>query len=293
MERFILHSLCSLLSVALLAMGPAASAAGTVNVLYAGSLVNVMERSVGPAFAKASGEQFHGYAGGSNKVANEIRGGLRRGDIFISASPKVDDNLMGAANGDWVRWYILFAESPLVIGYNTSSRFAADFKTKPWYEVLLEPGIKIGRTDPKLDPKGAFTVELMQRAEQFYHQPGLAQRVLGAPDNPAQVLPEEVLVGRFQSGELDAAFFYSTEAADTKMTTVKAPSEIEPKARYTLSILNNSPNPAGAERFVLFLLGSEGQALLQKHGLDSVKPTVSGDAQAIPAAIQSFVGRDQ
>ena len=293
MERFILHSLCSLLSVALLAMGPAASAAGTVNVLYAGSLVNVMERSVGPAFAKASGEQFHGYAGGSNKVANEIRGGLRRGDIFISASPKVDDNLMGAANGDWVRWYILFAESPLVIGYNTSSRFAADFKTKPWYEVLLEPGIKIGRTDPKLDPKGAFTVELMQRAEQFYHQPGLAQRVLGAPDNPAQVLPEEVLVGRFQSGELDAAFFYSTEAADTKMTTVKAPSEIEPKARYTLSILNNSPNPAGAERFVLFLLGSEGQALLQKHGLDSVKPTVSGDAQVIPAAIQSFVGRDQ
>jgi molybdate/tungstate transport system substrate-binding protein len=289
MRRF----LCSLLCVALLATGPAASAAGTVNVLYAGSLVNLMERSVGPAFAKSSGEQFHGYAGGSNKVANEIKGGLRRGDIFISASPKVDDNLMGAANGDWVRWYILFAESPLVIGYNTSSRFAADFKTRPWYEVLLEPGIKIGRTDPKLDPKGAFTVELMQRAEQFYHQPGLAQRILGAPDNPAQVLPEEVLVGRFQSGELDAAFFYSTEAADTKMTTVKPPSEIEPKARYTVSILNNSPNPADAERFVLFLLGSEGQTLLQKHGLDSVKPTVSGDAQTIPAAIQSLVGRAQ
>jgi molybdate/tungstate transport system substrate-binding protein len=288
-----LRSLCSLLCVAVLAMGPAASAAGTVNVLYAGSLVNLMERSVGPAFAKSSGEQFRGYAGGSNKVANEIKGGLRRGDIFISASPKVDDNLMGAANGDWVRWYILFAESPLVIGYNTSSRFAADFKTRPWYEVLLEPGIKIGRTDPKLDPKGAFTVELMQRAEQFYHEPGLAQRILGAADNPAQVLPEEVLVGRFQSGELDAAFFYSTEAADTKMTTVKPLGEIEPKARYTVSILNNSPNPAGAERFVLFLLGSEGQALLQKHGLDPVKPIVSGEAQTISATIQSLVGRVQ
>ena len=288
-----LRSLCSLLCAALIAVGPAASAAETVNVLYAGSLVNLMERSVGPAFAKASGEQFHGYPGGSNKIANEIKGGLRRGDIFISASPKVDDNLTGAVNGDWVRWYIQFAESSLVIGYNTSSRFATDFKTKPWYEVLLEPGIKIGRTDPKLDPKGAFTVELVQRAEQFYHQPGLAQRILGAPENPAQVLPEEILVGRFQSGELDAAFFYSTEAADSKMTNVKPPREIDTKARYTISILNNSPNTFGAERFVLFLLGSEGQALLQKHGLESVKPTVSGDAQTIPAAIQSLVGRTQ
>jgi len=288
-----LRFMCSLLCLALLASGLSASAADKVNVLYAGSLVNLMERSVGPAFAKASGEQFQGYAGGSNKLANEIKGGLRRGDIFISASPKVDDNLMGPANGDWVRWYILFAESPLVIGYNPSSRFAADFKTKPWYEVLLEPDIKIGRTDPKLDPKGAFTVDLMQRAEQYYQQPGLAQRVLGAPDNPAQVLPEEVLVGRFQSGELDAAFFYSIEAADTKITNVKPPSEIQPKARYTISILNNSPNPAGAERFLLFLLGSEGQALLQKHGLDSVKLAVSGDAQTIPAAIQSLVGKLQ
>jgi len=288
-----LRFLCFLLYLALLASGLSASAADTVNVLYAGSLVNLMERSVAPAFAKASGEQFQGYAGGSNKLANEIKGGLRRGDIFISASPKVDDSLMGPASGDWVRWYILFAESPLVIGYNPSSRFAADFKTKPWYEVLLEPGIKIGRTDPKLDPKGAFTVDLMQRAEQFYQQPGLAQRVLGAPDNPAQVLPEEVLVGRFQSGELDAAFFYSIEAADTEMTNVKPPSEIQPKARYTISILNNSPNPAGAERFLLFLLGSEGQALLQKHGLDSVKLAVSGDAQTIPAAIQSLVGKPQ
>jgi hypothetical protein len=32
---------------------------------------------------------------------------------------------------------------------------------------LPEPGIRLGRTDPKLDPKGAFTVELLRRAEEF------------------------------------------------------------------------------------------------------------------------------
>lgn len=284
MRRFLLSSLC--LAVAIVAP---ACAADAVNVLYAGSLVNLMERSLGPAFAKASGEQFRGYAAGSSKLANEIKGGLRRGDIFISASPKVDENLMGMANGDWVRWYILFAESPLVIGYNISSRFADSFKNKPWYQALLQPGIKIGRTDPKLDPKGSFTLELMQRAEEFYHQPGLAQRILGARDNPAQVMPEEVLVGRFQSGELDAAFFYSIETAESKITYVRPPGEIDPKARYTITLLENARNTAGAERFVLFLLGNEGQGLLQKHGLDSVKPTVSGDAESIPAGIKSLL----
>jgi molybdate/tungstate transport system substrate-binding protein len=49
---------------------------GTVNVLYAGSLVNLMGRSVGPAFKKETGLHFQGYAAGSNKIANEIRGKL-------------------------------------------------------------------------------------------------------------------------------------------------------------------------------------------------------------------------
>src|SRR6202167_3631319 len=89
----------------------------TVNVLYAGSLVNLMERSVGPAFEKSTGLQFRGYAAGSNKIANEIKGKLRRGDVFISASPKVNQTLMGADNGDHVSWYVNFAESPLMIGY--------------------------------------------------------------------------------------------------------------------------------------------------------------------------------
>ena len=193
------------------ALVPAWAANSTVNVLYAGSLLNLMERSAGPAFEERSGDRFQGYAGGSNKLANEIKGKLRRGDVFISANPKVDDQLMGQANGDWVQWYIAFAESPLVIGYNPSSRFVDDLKNKTWYEVLAEPGLKLGRTDPKLDPKGALTIELLKRAEVYYSKPSLSQQIIGAPDNQAQILPEETLVGRLQSGQLDVGFFYSTE----------------------------------------------------------------------------------
>lgn len=284
-------------SAALLAAGlsllpaPAAFAAGKVSVLYAGSLVNLMEHGVGPAFDKASGDTFQGFAGGSSGLANQIKGKLRQGDVFVSASPKVNDNLMGAANGDWVNWYITFAQSPLVIGYNASSKFAADLKSKPWYQVLQEPGIKIGRTDPKLDPKGALTVTLMKQAETFYKSPGLSEKVIGAPDNAAQVLPEETLVGRLQSGQLDVGFFYSTETADAKIPTITLPPQIAPKAVYTVTILHNAPNADGADKFVAFLLGSDGRSVMKEHGLGVQKLTLTGDAASVPKDVQALVNQ--
>jgi molybdate/tungstate transport system substrate-binding protein len=282
---------CGIGYVAAVLTMPASSAfaAGTVSVLYAGSLVNLMEHGFGAAFDKATGDQFQGYAGGSNGLANQIKGKLRRGDVFISANPKVNADLMGAANGDWVNWYVSFAQSPVVIGYNPSSRFAADFKSKPWNEVLQEPGIRIGRTDPKLDPKGTLTVQLMNEAEAFYKSPGLTQRVLGAPENPAQVLPEETLVGRLQSGQLDAGFFYSTETSDAKIPAVDLPSEIAPKAVYTVTILRDAQNPAGADAFVAFLLGAEGRQLMKEHGLALQQPAVAGTG--VPANIRSLVDK--
>ncbi|HEY2023665.1 extracellular solute-binding protein [Paraburkholderia sp.] len=265
----------------------------TVNVLYAGSLVNLMERSIGPSFEKETGLHFRGYAAGSNKIANEIKGKLRRGDVFISASPKVNTSLMGAANGDHVTWYVNFAESPLTIGYNPQSRFAKDFKTKRWDEVLQEPGIRVGRTDPKLDPKGAFTVEMVSKAAALYHQPDLVEKTLGAADNPAQVLPEETLVGRLQSGQLDAGFFYSTETSDLKIPALRPAPELQAKASYTLTILQDAPNPDGASRFIDFLLSARGRALLSEHGVDVIRPTVTGNGQAMPSSVQAVLDAAQ
>ena len=277
----------------LLFTGAASADEGKVEVLYAGSLVNLMERSVGPAFEKETGLHFQGYAAGSNLIANQIKGKLRRGDVFISASPTVNNGLMGAENGDHLSWYVNFAESPLMIGYNPQSRFAADFKKKRWDEVLQEPGIRIGRTDPKLDPKGAFTVQMMTKAAELYKQPDLVEKTLGDPENPAQVLPEETLVGRLQSGQLDAGFFYSTETSDLKIPALRPAPELQAKASYTLTILNDAPNQAGAARFVDFLLSASGRALLKQHGVDIVKPAVTGNAQAVPSSVQAVLDAAQ
>ncbi len=277
--------------LAALCAGRVATAGPSVNVLYAGSLVNLMEHDIGPAFDRATGDRFQGYAGGSNALASQITGRLRAADVFISANPKVNARLMGPSNGSRVSWYISFAQSPLVIGYAPASRFAADFEREPWYRVLMEPGIKIGRTDPKLDPKGALTLQLMQEAETFYRIAGLSQRVLGAPDNPTQVLPEEALIGRLQSGLIDAGFFYSTETTDARIPKVALPASLAPKAVYTVTILGDAPHPAAADRFVVFLLGSEGRRLLEAHGLAVETPSLSGTAGAVPRDLQSLLHR--
>jgi molybdate/tungstate transport system substrate-binding protein len=244
-----------------------------------------MEHGIGPAFDKAASADFRGYAGGSNKLALEIEGKLVPGDVFISANPKVNADLMGATNGAWVDWYVTFAQSPLVIGYNPSSRFAGDLRRKPWYEVLREPGIRIGRTDPKLDPKGRLTLELLKKASAVYKIPDLSAKVLGAPENPAQVLPEESLVGRLQSGQVDVGFFYSTETTDLKIAAITLPPATALSAHYTVTVLNNAPHAAAGVSFVRFLLGPDGVALMHAHGLGVVAPKVSGDRARVPPAI--------
>jgi molybdate/tungstate transport system substrate-binding protein len=89
----------SVLALALFVMS-GAFAEQTVTVLYAGSLIDLMERSIGPAFKQQSGDVFRGHAGGSQELAKLIREKALRGDIFISADPKVNSLLSGPTNGD-------------------------------------------------------------------------------------------------------------------------------------------------------------------------------------------------
>jgi molybdate/tungstate transport system substrate-binding protein len=41
------------------------------------------------------------------------------------------------------------------------------------------------------------------------------------------------------------------------------------------------------------LLGTEGRDLLQQHGLNLVKPAISGEAQTIPTSVKSLIDTTQ
>lgn len=256
---------------------------GPVNVLYAGSLVDLMQKQIGPGFEAATGYTFSGVSGGSSGLATQIKGKVNAADVFISAAPAVNDTLKGEANGDWVTWYATYASSALVLGYNPKSKFAAALKSKPWYEVITEPGILLGRTDPATDPKGKLTVQALNQAATDHSMPALGT----IATSTSNVFPEETLVGRLQAGQLDAGFFYSSEASAAGFPTVPL-TGIDLKAVYTITVLNRAPHPAAAEAFVKYFLGPQGQAALKKDAFTLTTPATA-TGTGVPASLHSVI----
>jgi molybdate/tungstate transport system substrate-binding protein len=262
-----------------------AASAGTVSALFAGSLLNYMEHDLGPSFQKASGYGYQGFGGGSTEVASQIKGGVRQGDVFISAAAAADKTLEGTANGNWVSWYTPFAASPLMLAYDPASSVGRQLaQGRPWYRVLAEPGVLVGRTDPKLDPKGVLTVEAVANAAHKLHDPALTTALAGFP-----VYPETALVGRLQSGQLEAGFFYAVEAASAKLRTVSLAPAYK-YAQYTVTILNRAPNRRGAAALVRYLLAAQRSPRLRSSGLTANKPVFSGNVASVPESLRRIVG---
>jgi molybdate/tungstate transport system substrate-binding protein len=256
---------------------------GPVSVLYAGSLTGVMETRLGPALRSATGVHLDGVGAGSQALANDIKAGIYRGDVFLSAGTSVDDSLRGPANGKWLTWDAAFARTELVLGYNPHSAFADRLRSRPWYEVVTSPGLRLGRTDPVLDPKGTLTVKAVQQAATELKDPGLVQVLQGT----GEVFPEETLVGRLQAGQLDAGFFYLAEAKAAGIPTVPL-SPIHVSATYTVTVLRGAPHPAGAQAFVRFLVGPTARRILGGAGLVLVEPpAITG---TVPSGLRAALG---
>ncbi len=247
--------------------GTTSKGSGPVNVAYAASLEDTMNNAIGPAFNQATGYTFVGFPGGSTALEHDISGKVKQEDVFISASRKADIGLEGASNGNWVSWYATFATTKLVLGYNPRSRFASQLKTKPWYQVVGQSGFRLGFTNPATDPKGVLAVAALDTAATRYNEPALKTIAKDVNDQ----YPESALVGRLQSGELDAGFFYTVEATAANLTTVS----LDPVAEtgpYTITVLKRAPNAAGANAFVEFLLSTQGQSLLTQLKLTVTNP---------------------
>jgi len=236
----------------------AGAAPAHVSVLYAGSLVTPMEGAVKTALAK-NGIAFDGEPGGSKKLANYIRDGVRMPDAFISVDPALVTGL-----GKRVLRATTFAHTSLGVGWSNASRFAQALKLSDGPHlryVLALPGFKLGRTDPQLDPKGAYTVAALTQ---------MGGAALLAPgENAAQVFPEEDLLARVDTGEIDAGVFYKTEAIARGLHFLAFPGKaaMSDRISYTLAIMRDAPRPAQAAAFERFILKGTGQAILRKAGL--------------------------
>ena len=158
-----------------------------------------------------SGITLESESGHSVALAMAIKDQRVSGDAFLSADAEVNQILLGSTNGDWIRWFVIFARNSVVLAYSPKSRFIADFEQArsgkiAWYQVLLQPGVKLFRNDPNLDPMGYYTLLVCALAQKHYRIPDLKQNLLGSDTNPAQV--SRLNIGQLERGEIDAMFLY-------------------------------------------------------------------------------------
>jgi molybdate/tungstate transport system substrate-binding protein len=276
----------------------AAMAEGTIRVAYAGSMGVVMDRFLGPSFAKANGAEYQGIGQGAYGLARLLAAKQIQADVFVSVTPGPVKALQdaGLASGA-----VPVASTAVVIAYSPKSRFnvqlqsAADGKT-PWWQVLQTPGLRFGRTDPTTDPQGQNIIFTMLLAERYYHQPDLAPKILGPYQNPAQIFAEPSLLSRLESGQLDASSGYQSSTISHHLPYIRLPDEINlsnpdmdadwySKVHLTIrlhsgkeanlspqplvfyaAVLKNAPDPELAFKFVQFLQSPEGQKTLQANG---------------------------
>ncbi|HEX4063916.1 MAG TPA: substrate-binding domain-containing protein [Streptosporangiaceae bacterium] len=322
---------CIALTVAACSSSPSSKTGGSsgkktsVSVAYASSLQFLNEKVAGPAFTKAEGYPYLGTGNSSGALEADIAGGEIHPNVFESVG---GDNITPLEPKS-TKWYIPYAGTSMVLAYNPKSKYASQFKafadgSKPLsglFKLMQTPGFKLGRTDPNIDPQGRDFIYMLELAQSYYHLPSdTVAKILGTSDlgtaNSSQIFAESSLDSTLQSGQLDAASAFVTQAIELHLDYIPLPPAINlgsaalansyAKATVTITVdganttksgspqviditLIGKPTPGGIA-FVKYTLSPAGLAQYKTGGFALVKPAVVGDSGAVPAAIKSELG---
>jgi molybdate/tungstate transport system substrate-binding protein len=305
---------------------PSASASsskptGTANVAYASSLEYLNEKVASPAFTAATGYGYSGFGASSGDLESDIAAGEIHPNVFQSVG---GDNITPLFP-KFTTWYIQYAGTEMVVAYNPNGKYASQFKaiadgSKPLsdlFTLLQTPGLKLGRTDPNIDPQGRDFIYMLQLAQAYYHLPSdTVSKILGTTDwgtaSSSQIYAESSLDSTLQSGQLDAASAFVTQAIELHLAYVPLVPQINlccnayAATYHTASItvksgtkhgspqviditLVGTPTDAGIA-FVKFTLSSAGLAIYKAGGFTVLTPTLFGTKSGVPSAISSELG---
>jgi molybdate/tungstate transport system substrate-binding protein len=289
------------LIIAIATISDARAVPTPIRVAYAGSMGAVMDQKIGPAFAAPHDAQYQGIGQASYALAHLLESKQMQADVFVPVTPGPVRILIKAG---LVKQAIPIASTQMVVTYSPSSKFAPDFEAvkqgkKAWYEVLQEPGLRFGRTDPATDPQGRNIIFTFLLAQDFYHVADLSQKILGPLRNESQIFAEPSLLTRLEGGQIDASVGYLSAIKSQHLPYIELPHEInlsdaayfatfyskvsfattgpdgkpitakpEPLVFYA-AVLTNAEHPEAAAQFVDFLRGAQAQGLLRDSGYDA------------------------
>ncbi len=269
-----------------------------LRVCYAGSMGAVMDRQIFPAFEKLNHTTVRGTGRGAIGLARQLAAGEIESDVFI---PVTRAPLKLLRPGQISGKPVPIARTCMVLAYCPRGPAAKLFQAagnpgEPWYQVLLQHHLRFGRTDPRTDPQGRSTVLSLKLAERYYRQAGLARRIMGPLENPAQIFTESSLMFRLQAGQVDACITYQSQAAANHLPFIRLPEQVNlgypamdakwyRRARFNMAaahhkiivcraqplvfyaaVLRRAENKRLAESFVRFLRSKTCQGMFRSAG---------------------------
>jgi molybdate/tungstate transport system substrate-binding protein len=299
-------------------------AVGEAKVAYASSIDYFNSKIFVPAFIKATGAKYTDWVNSSGALSSDI------------AAKEISPNVFESVGGDniaplepkFTKWYVQYAGTQMVLAYNPKSKYASQFKAiasgkepiKDLFTLLETKGLKLGRTDPNIDPQGRSFIYMLELAQMQYHLPSdTVSKIIGVPApygsaSSSQIYAEAALDSTLESGQLDAASAYLNQAIELHLDYIKLPASINlgdfadateyGKAMVTitddgqkvqktgsplvLDITTIGPPTPAAIAFIKYVLSPTGRQLYQQGGYTLLTPTASGTG--IPAAVKSELG---
>jgi molybdate/tungstate transport system substrate-binding protein len=259
---------------------------------------------------------------GSQVAARKVTELGMKADVVAVADANIVARMLVPAHASYD---ITFATNEIVIAHKDHSRFTDEISAANWPEVLLRPGVILGRTDPDTAPNGYHTLMTWQLAERSgsYGEKakGLTTELVARCPKEHVVNDEAELLAKLESRSIDYAFLYRSTAEDhhLKITALPADQNLsridlaeryaavdvevrmkqgEGKTRvtgapvsYGMTIPSAAPNPAGATRFVAFLLGAAGQRIFARRGFEVLRPARCGPCAGLPEVLSPLVQR--
>jgi molybdate transport system substrate-binding protein len=237
-----------------------APASQALTVFAAASLTDAF-KEIGQAFEAANpGATLAFNFAGSQQLAQQISQGAPV-DVFASAN----NTQMGVVikSGQVVSGsQKTFARNRLVVIYPTAN--PAGLST---LQDLAKPGLKLVLAD-KTVPVGGYALDFLTKASK---DPGFTETY--SPTVLANVVSYETdvkqVLAKVSLGEADAGIVYTTDitagAAD-KVGRIDIPDNLNTIAAYPIAAIQGAANATLAQKFVDYVLSTDGQAVLAKYG---------------------------
>ena len=192
--------------------------------------------------------------GSSSQLTAQIIEGVP-GDIFASANENQMEIL--AQNGQLRSPASIFCTNNLVIGVSDGNPLGITQLSD-----LTASGLRLVLAAPRT-PIREYSDLVFTNSLQSNDQILLYRNVVSEETNVRQVVTKIAL------GEADAGIIYSTDITpdiNALVAAVPIPTQNNITANYLVAILNGSDSIDAAEDFIRFILGEEGQNILQNWG---------------------------